>query len=99
MTRQNHIFRKIRKGSQAERLADLLTERPSSAGSRNINTVTKLKEIGMKLVISCTVCGAEDHHEGEAMEATFGKDTLLSEVRPECSACGAKAVSVMPKSV
>ena len=98
MARQNHIFRKIRKGSQAEELANVLVDRPASSGVRHINTVGGLAERGMGLKISCSQCDHEETHKPDACKKTFGATTPLAEVRPDCSACGEKKTSVMPVS-
>lgn len=96
MARQNHIFRKIRKGSKAEELANVLIDRPVSSGVRHINTVGGMADRGMGLKISCTGCGKERMIKAEDCKKTFGADTPLGEVRPDCDACGETKTSVIP---
>lgn len=97
MAKQNHIFKKIRKGSQAEKLADVLIERPASSRARTISTVGMLAAYGMNLRISCTACPGEVLVTKDEMVDRFGEDTPLSEVKPGCAQCDCTALNVIPE--
>ena len=98
MARQNHIFRKIRVGSQAERLMDQLVERPESSRGISYDTVAKIADGEMALRVSCQDCGAKVVYAGEDLKAEFGADTSIRDVKPACSNCGSTATEVMPQS-
>jgi hypothetical protein len=99
MARPNHIFRKIRKGSQAEKLVEALIARPQKAESRSISTIQALCDSNLGLHTECTACKAEHFYEGAEMIEAFGAETSIKEARPACASCGEKSVSVMPKTV
>jgi hypothetical protein len=98
MAKQNHIFKKIRKGSQAEKLADILIERPASSRTKTVNTVEQLAAYGMGLRISCTACSAEHVVTKDEMVQRFGAETPLNEVKPGCTECDCLAMNVIPES-
>lgn len=95
MAKQNHIFTKIRTGSQAEMLAERLTRRQGDATGRRISTVAALAEARMGLHITCPACGADEYIQGEAMIARFGAATVLKDLRDPC-ACGSAILNRMP---
>lgn len=95
MAKQNHIFTKIRTGSQAEMLAERLTRRQGENTGRRISTVAALAAAGMGLRISCPACGADEHIQGDAMTARFGEETVLKDLRDPC-ACGSAILNRMP---
>lgn len=96
MAKQNHIFRKIRKGSQAEKLAEVLIDRPVSSAVRSLNTISALAEAGLGLKVECTACGETLVHSSDKLAKTFGAKTAVSEVRQPCAACGSEATSIIP---
>lgn len=96
MARQNHIFRKIRKGSQAEKLADVLIERPVSSKVRSFNTVDALAATGMGLKVTCTSCKTVSSYGASEIVATFGGDTPLVDVKPACASCSSAVTQAMP---
>ncbi len=97
MARQNHIFRKIRTGSQAEKLAIRLSGRAGQATGTTISTISELERAGMGLRVKCTSCDASTLYVGRKLKDRFGASTLLSEIKEPCE-CGA-AVSRLPETV
>lgn len=96
MPKQNHIFTKIRSGSQAERLAEALSRRNSVNSGKRISTVAALRDAGMGLRITCSSCGSTHTLSGNDMVKKLGASTELSSVRGACEDCGATAVSRVP---
>jgi hypothetical protein len=99
MARPNHIFRKIRKGSQAEKLVEALIARPQKSESRTIGTVQALCDSRMGIRTKCTGCGADHFYSGSEMIEVFLAETELKDIRPGCLSCGAKSVNVLPESL
>ena len=97
MSRENHIFKKIRTGSQAELLAEALIERPASSEVRRVGTAGALAAAGMGLRISCEGCGTSEEVAPDEVVRRFGAATPLARIRP---ACGRErcAQSVVPFS-
>ena len=98
MSRQNHIFTKIRAGSQAEMLADRLSKRTEYKTGRVISTIAELENSAMGLRICCMACKTETLHQGREMCEKFGAQTLLKDITTPCG-CGSKAVSRIPQSI
>lgn len=98
MARQNHIFTKIRTGSQAEKLANRLSRRMNQSTGRIISTVSELDKAGMALKLSCGTCGEEVTLAGRKLKTRFGSETLLQDIDDPCT-CGSRAVSRIPVSV
>jgi len=96
MAKQNHIFRKIRKGSQAEKLADVLIDRPATSAGRSYNTVSALAGAGIGLKIACAACGHARVHTSDRIVRAFGAKTELKDIEAACSDCKSTAVSVLP---
>lgn len=94
--KQNHIFTRVRTGSQAERLAAALSERNEPQEVRQISTVSSLVASGMGLRISCGKCGCEETLCGDDLEKACGGKTPLSNVKIRCSNCEFEAVSRIP---
>ena len=97
MAKQNHIFTKIRAGSQAEKLAVRLSKRTDQKTGIKISTVSELDKAGMGLRITCTACGADEFYKGRKLKERFGATTELKEIKDPC-ACGSTAVSRIPQS-
>jgi hypothetical protein len=97
MSKQNHIFTKIRAGSQAEKLADQLSKRTDQAPAKRISTVSELDRSGMGLRVSCTACGSDTLYAGRKMKEHFGATTKLAEIKTACE-CGSQAVSRIPET-
>jgi hypothetical protein len=98
MAKQNHIFTKIRAGSQAEMLANRLSKRADQKTGKTISTVSELEKYGMGLRITCTKCDADELVKGRKMKERFGASTELKEIKDPC-ACGSTAVSRIPETV
>ena len=97
MTNQNHIFRKIRSGSRAEKLADRLSRRSAPSDGKSISTVGALDKAGLGLRVSCSDCGSDVTYAGKNMRDRFGATTPLKEISGPCG-CGSRAVSRIPVS-
>jgi len=97
MSKQNHIFTKIRAGSQAEMLAEQLSKRTDQAPAKTISTVSELDRAGMGLRVSCTSCESSVLYAGRKMKDRFGATTKLSDIKTPCD-CGNLGVSRMPET-
>ena len=98
MTQNNHIFQRIRRGSQASKLADVLISRPASSESRRIATISDMAARGMAIRLECAQCDHAERVAPDALSERFGPQTEISAVRVPCPACGGQAVSVIPAS-
>jgi hypothetical protein len=96
MAKQNHIFRKIRNGSQAQKLADMLIVRPTSSDIRHVATIGAMAERGMGMKMDCSACGHVEALKGDDMLRELGADTEVSKIERPCTACGSAAVSRLP---
>lgn len=97
--KQNHIFTRVRAGSQAEKLAEALTERNGPTDGRQISTIAQLVSAGMALKIECMACKEAEVLAGKSLEKKAGKETSLRDVDIACGSCGSTAVSRLPVSV
>jgi len=96
VARQNHIFRKIRAGSQAEKLAKQLMERGAGTSVKRISTIGALVSAGMGLRVNCVDCGAPEELGGDVLLERYGAECPLADVRPSCTACGSAKVETVP---
>ncbi len=96
MAKQNHIFRKIRNGSQAQKLADMLIVRPKSSDIRHVVTVGGMVDRGMAMKMDCASCKHVETLKGDDLIEAVGAETLLSEISRPCTSCGSTAVSRLP---
>jgi hypothetical protein len=96
MAKQNHIFRKIRTGSQAQKLADMLIVRPKSSDIRHMTTIADMVKHGMGMKMDCSACKHVEHLKGDDLIEAVGAETELSQISRECVACGSSAVSRFP---
>lgn len=99
MSKQNHIFTKIRSGSQAEVLAEILSRRTDRKSGKTISTVADLAKAGMGLKVSCSGCGEATLFKGRGMKEKFGSETHLRDLRDPCESCGSMAVSRIPEAI
>lgn len=97
--KQNHIFTRVRTGSQAERLAIALSGRREPKEVKQISTVSALVAAGMGLKICCSNCGSEKVLSGKDLEKACGEKTPLSKIEIGCAECDFAAVSRLPVAV
>jgi hypothetical protein len=97
MAKQNHIFTKIRTGSQAEKLAEQLSNRTDQRPGKIISTISELERYGMGLRVTCTSCGANVLYTGRKLKDRFGATTKLCDIKEPC-ACGSSAVNRIPET-
>lgn len=92
---KNHIFRRIRKGSQAERLADALISRPRSSGVRRVETMADMAARSMSVRLECPCGDFQESVPAQALAERFGASRKIVDLRPDCPCCGQR-VSVIP---
>lgn len=98
MAKQNHIFTKIRTGSQAEKLAEQLSKRANQRPGKTISTISELDRAGMGLRVTCSDCGANVLYSGRKLKDRFGATTKLRDIKGPCT-CGSLAISRMPETL